>query len=329
MMRNSMAHRGFALAAFLAAAGLAGAPAGAQQYPAKTIRLIVPLPPGGGQDLVARAVAERLALRLGQTIVIDNKPGATGNIGTEFVAKSAPDGYTLLLSGISSSAISVSYYRNLGYDIRRDFAPVTMIGHGTTVLVVTPTLKANSVAELIALAKAQPGRLNFASNGTGGFYHLTGELFKQTAGIDAVHVPYKGTAQFVPDLMDGRISFALDNIYAYLPHIKSGKVRALAVTMHERSALLPGLPTMAEAGLPGVEAFTVYALLAPRGTPKEIVALLNRETGLVLREQALRDKLAAQGIALSGSTPEACQAFIVEAVARWAGVIRDAGIKPE
>ncbi len=303
--------------------------AGAQAYPAKPVRMIVPLPPGGGQDLVARAVGERLAVRLGQPIVIENKPGATGNIGTEYVAKSPPDGYTILLSGISSSAIGVTYYTNLGYDIRRDLAPISMIGHGTTVLVVSPTLKVTSVAELIALAKAQPGKLNFASNGTGGFFHLTGELFRQTAGIDVVYVPYKGTAQFVPDLIDGRISFALDNVPAYLTHIRAGRVRALAVAMHERSALLPELPTMAEAGLAGVEAFAVYALMAPRDTPKEIVALLNKETRAVLLEPALRDKLASQGIVLGGSTPEACRAFIVDAVARWAKVMKDAGIKPE
>ena len=318
-----------ALCSLLPLATLAPLLAEAQAYPVKPIRLIVPLPPGGGQDLVARAVAERLSTRLGQSIVIENKPGATGNIGTEYVAKSPPDGYTLLLSGISSSAIGVSYYSNLGYDIRRDLAPITMIGHGTTVLVVSPALNVNSVAGLIALAKAQPGKLNFASNGTGGFFHLTGELFRQTAGIDVVYVPYKGTAQFVPDLIDGRISFALDNVPAYLTHIRSGKVRALAVAMNERSALLPELPTLAEAGLAGVEAFAVYALMAPRGMPKEIVALLNRETRALLLEPALKDKLGSQGIVLGGSTPEACRAFIVEAVARWAKVMKDAGIKPE
>lgn len=321
--------RRLALCSLLPLATLAPLLAEAQAYPVKPIRLIVPLPPGGGQDLVARAVAERLSTRLGQSIVIENKPGATGNIGTEYVAKSPPDGYTLLLSGISSSAIGVSYYSNLGYDIRRDLAPITMIGHGTTVLVVSPALNVNSVAGLIALAKAQPGKLNFASNGTGGFFHLTGELFRQTAGIDVVYVPYKGTAQFVPDLIDGRISFALDNVPAYLTHIRSGKVRALAVAMNERSALLPELPTLAEAGLAGVEAFAVYALMAPRGMPKEIVALLNRETRALLLEPALKDKLGSQGIVLGGSTPEACRAFIVEAVARWAKVMKDAGIKPE
>ena len=301
----------------------------AQGYPSKPIKMIVPLPPGGGQDIVARAVSERLAARLGQPIVIENKPGATGNIGTEFVARSAPDGYTLLLSGVSSSAIGVTYYRKLGYDIRRDLAPVTLIGHGTTVLIVTPGLKANSVAELIALAKAKPGELNFASNGAGGFFHLTGEMFKQAAGIDALYVPYKGTAQFVPDIMDGRISFALDNVPAYLAHIKTGKVRALAVGSRERSLLLPDLPTLSESGLPGFEASATYALMAPAGTPKDIVALLNREANVVLLQKDLRDKLAAQGIVLGGGTPEELQAFTAGAVTKWAKVIRDANITPE
>ncbi|MFM9979624.1 MAG: Bug family tripartite tricarboxylate transporter substrate binding protein [Burkholderiales bacterium] len=318
------------LLAVLSAIALAGPfDAFAQRYPSRPIKVIVPLPPGGGQDLVARAVSERLAVRLGQTFVIENKPGATGNIGTEAAAKSPTDGYTLLLSGVSSSAIGLTYYRKLGYDIRRDFAPITMIGHGTSVLIVTPGLKAASVAELIALAKAKPGELNFASNGAGGFFHLTGEMFKQMAGIDAVYVPYKGTAQFVPDIMDGRISFAIDNVPAYLPHIKTGKVRALAVATRERSPLLPDLPTMAEAGLPGFEAAAVYALLAPLGTPKEIVALLHRETNVVLAQPELREKLAAQGIVVYGSSPEELQAFILGAVAKWAKVIKDANIKPE
>ena len=301
----------------------------ASGYPAKPIRMIVPFPPGGATDILARSVAERLSARLAQTVIIDNKPGAGANIGAEAAAKSAPDGYTILMGSVASHSIALSYYRKLGYDIRRDFAPISMAGYITNVLVVTPGLPVNSVKELIALAKAKPGQLNFASSGTGGLIHLTGEMFKQMAGIDIEHVPYKGTALFLPDLMKGDIAMSLDTLPPHHPHIKAGKVRALAVTTKQRSPVLPDLPTMAEAGLPGFESVAIYALFAPVGTPKDIIALLNREANVVLQQADLRERLAGQGIEIAGSTPEAVQAVVLEEVAKWEKVIKQGNIQPE
>ncbi len=323
-----------ALAAILACA--LALPTQAQQaaktaagYPAKPIHMIVPFPAGGATDILARAVADKLGPRLGQTIVIDNKPGAGANIGAEAAAKSAPDGYTLLMGSVASHSIALSYYRNLGYDIRRDLAPISMVGYVTNVLVVTPSLPVHSVKEVIAYAKANPGKLNFASSGNGGLIHLTGEMFKHQAGIDIVHVPYKGTSFFLPDIMDGRISMALDTLPPYMTQIKAGKVRPIAVTTAQRSPAMPELPTVAESGLPGFEAVAIYGLFAPTGTAKDIIELLNRETVAVMKLPDLKEKLAAQGIEAASSTPEALGNVVKNEVAKWAKVIKDANIKPE
>ena len=316
------------IAALGASVLAAPVPALAQAYPNRPIKLIVPFPLGGGTDIIARQVADRLAQRLGQSVQIDNKPGAGATIGADAAAKAPPDGYTLLMGVVRAYSIAHTYNRNLGYDIRRDFAPVSMVGRGSVVLVVTPGLAANSVKELVALARANPGKLEYASSGTGGEIHLANELFKQVAGIDVVHVPYKGTAQFLPDLMSGRIAMSLDSMPAHIPYIKSGKLRALAVGGRNRSAALPDVPTLEEAGFP-VEAAPVYAVLAPAATPREIVARLNRELGFVLRQADLRDQLAKQGYELAGSTPEAVQTFIDEEIIKWAKVMKEANIKPE
>ena len=301
----------------------------AAQYPARPIRFVVPFPPAGGVDIVARTIGEKLSPRLGQPIVTENRPGGGTTIGTELAAKSTPDGYTLLVGPIGGAAIAQAYYRKLGYDLRRDFAPITKIGYGTIVLVVPPSLGVTSVKELIALAKAKPGQLTFASSGTGALIHLTGELFKQMAGVDILHVPYKGTAQLLPDLIDGRVSMALDSMPAHLPHIKAGRLRALAVASRQRSAQLPDVPTLSEVGITGFQSNTDYALYAPAGTPKDIVATLNRETNAVLQQPDVRAKLAAQGIDVAGSTPEALQAELMEEFAKWSKVIKNANIKPE
>ena len=261
--------------------------AAAAEYPVRPIRVIAPFPAGGGVDIVARAVGDKLSARLGQSIVVDNRPGAGTTIGTELAVKSAPDGYTLLVGPIGAALIAQIYHRK-AYDMRRDLAFIARIGYGTIVLVVAPGLGVASVKELIALAKAKPGQLSFASSGTGANIHLTGEMFKQRAGIDILHVPYKGTTQILPDLIEGRVSMALDSMPAYLPHIKSGRLRPLAVASLQRSAQLPDVPTLTEAGLPGFKANTDYALYAPAGTPKEIVARLNRETVAVLELPDLR-----------------------------------------
>jgi tripartite-type tricarboxylate transporter receptor subunit TctC len=301
----------------------------ASGYPAKPIRVIVPFPAGGATDILTRVVAEKLSTRLGQPVVVDNKPGAGANIGAEAAAKSPADGYTFLMGSIASHSIAMSYYRNLGYDLRRDLVPVSLVGKVTNAVIVTPSLPVTSVAELIALAKANPGKLTFASSGTGGLIHLTGEMFRLQAGIDIVHVPYKGTSFFLPDLMEGRVSMALDTLPPHLPHLRSGKVRALAVTTAKRSPVFPALPTVSEAGLPGFESVAIYGLLAPTGTPADVIALLNRETNAVLQMPDVIAKLADQGIEAAGGTPEALGAIVQSELARWAKVIRDANIKPE
>jgi len=314
------------LAAAVAALTL---PALAQQYPVKPIRFIAPFPPGGGVDIVSRAMAEKLSPRLGQPIVVENKPGAGMTIGTDLAAKSAPDGYTFLLGPIGSQAIVHHLYPKRSFDFTRDFAPVARIGYGTIAFIVPQSSPARSVKEFVAMAKASPGKYTFASSGTGALIHLTGEMFKQAAGIDLTHVPYKGTTQLLPDLMDGRLDMALDSLPAYLPHLKAGRVRALAVASRERSRVLPELPTMAEAGVPGVVSATDYALWAPAATPKEIIALLNREVNAALELPDLREKLAAQGTEIVGGTPESLQAELLDEVAKWGRVIAAAKIKLE
>jgi len=301
----------------------------AQPYPVRAIRFVVPFPPGGGMDLVGRAVADKLSPRLGQPIIIENKPGGGTTIGTDAVAKSAADGYTVLVSGIASQAIVHYMHPKRPFDMQRDFAPVARIADGTIAFVVPASSRANSVSDFVALAKREPGRLTFGSSGTGGIIHLTGEMFRQAAGIELVHIPYKGTAQILPDLLDGRIDLALDSVPAYLPHLKSGKLRVFAVASAERSALLPELPTMAEAGVPGVVAATDYALFAPAGTRREIVLRLSRETAAVLEDADLRAKLAAQAIEVRGGGPEALTAELANEMAKWQRVIRAADIKTE
>ena len=310
------------------AAALAALPAAAQ-YPAKPIRIVVPFPPGGGVDIVARTVGEKISGRLGQPVVVDNKPGASMTIGTDAVAKSAPDGYTLLLGPIGNQAVVHATFKKLPFDMQRDFAPVSRIGYGTIVLVVPSTLGVSSVKELVALAKAKPGRLTFASSGTGALIHLTGEMFKHAAAIDITHVPYKGTTQILPDLLDGRVDMAVDSLPAYLPHIKSGKLRALGVASRQRSTLMPDIPTIAESGVPGVVSATDYALYVPAGTPKDVIAILNREANAALQLEDVRAKLAGMGIEISGSTPEALQAELADEIAKWAKVVKDANLKLE
>ena len=301
----------------------------AQPYPARAVRFIVPFPPGGGMDIVARALGEKLSPRLGQPVVIENKPGGGTVIGTDAAAKSAPDGYTLLVSGIASQAIVHYMHPRRPFDMQRDFAAVARIGDGTIAFVVPQSSPASSVADFVALARANPGKLTFASSGVGGLIHLTGEMFKQAAGIELTHVPYKGTTQILPDLLDGRVDLALDSLPAYLPHLQSGKVRVFAVASRTRSSLLPQLPTMAEAGVPGVVSATDYAIYAPAGTPRDIIMRLYRQTATALESADLRAKLAAQGIEVRGATPEALQAELAEEMVKWGRVIKAANIKAE
>jgi tripartite-type tricarboxylate transporter receptor subunit TctC len=317
------------LIAVIGILALAALSAAAQQYPARPVRVIVPFPPGGGVDVVGRTVGEKLGAQLGQTVVVDNRPGAGATLGASLAAKGTPDGYTLLVGPVIGLAIAHAYYLKLDYDLRRDFAPISKIGFGTVVMVVPPKLGVGSVKELIALAKAKPGQLTFASSGIGGLIHLTGELFKQMAAVDIVHVPYKGTTQLLPDLIDGRVSFSIDSLPAHIPHIQAGRLKALGVARKNRSAQLPDVPTMTEAGLPGFESYTDYALYAPAGTPKAIITRLNRETNTALQLPDLRAKLAGLGIEVAGSTPEALGAEVASEIAKWTKVIKDANIKQE
>ena len=328
--RNRYFHRALvALSALLLAGTHFISNAEAQTYPGRSIKLIAPYPPGGGVDTVARLLAERLAPRLGQPVVVDNKPGAGATIGADALARSAPDGYTLMLGSIIDYALAPHFQKNIGFDMRRDFAPIIEVGFGTVVMVVNVELPAASMKELIDLAKKKPGQLSFASSGTGGLHHLNMEMVMQMAGIDLVHVPYKGTSQLLPDLMAGRVQLTMDSLPAHLPNIKAGKTRALAVASASRSPMLPDVPTMAESGLPGFESATNYTLFAPAGTPRDVIDLLNREINEVLKQQDLRDRLLALGIIVTGGSVAAVQARIPAEMDKWAKVIKAANVKIE
>ena len=311
-----------AAAACAAAAGTWPLTSRAQAYPAKPVTLIAPYPAGGGVDAVARLVAERLGPRLGQAFNVDNKPGAGATLGATALARSAPDGYTLMLGSIVDYAIAPHVHKQLPFELRRDLLPVVELGFGTVALVVNADVPARTLKELIALAKSKPGELSYASSGIGGLQHLNAEMFKQMAGVDIAHVPYKGTAQLLPDLIAGRVPMAIDSIPAHLPHIRAGKTRALAVASRTRSATLPEVPTMAEAGLPGYETATNYTLFAPARTPADIVALLNRETNAVLQMPEVVDKLSALGIVVVGGSAEQAAGRVHAEVEKWAGVIQ-------
>lgn len=310
----------------LAAAALT---TGAQaQVPAgKPLTLIAPYPAGGGIDAVARLIAERLGPRLGVQVNVDNKPGAGATLGATALARSAPDGSTLMLGSIVDYAIAPHVHKNLTFDMQRDFVPVVEVGFGTVALVVHADLPARNVAELIALAKAKPGSLSYASSGVGGLQHLNAEMFRQMAGIELVHVPYKGTAQLLPDLLAGRIPLSIDSLPAHLPHLKAGKTRALAVGSRTRSPLLPDVPTMIEAGLPGYETATNYTVFAPARTPPEVLAQVNREVNAVLKMPEVADKLSGMGIVVTGGSTEAARERMNAEVPKWAGVIRQGNLQ--
>lgn len=316
------------LAAVLGASTLSAvSPAGAQVWPARPVRLIAPYPPGGGVDTVARLVAEKLAARLAQPVAVENLPGAGATIGAAALAKAAPDGYTLMLGSIVDYAIAPHVHKALAFDMKRDFAPIVEVGNGTVVLVVNADFPPRSVGELVALAKSKPGQLSYASSGIGGLQHLNAEMFRQMAGIDLVHVPYKGTTQFLPDLMSGRIPMSIDSLPAHLPHVKAGKLRILAVASRTRSPMLPEVPTMAEAGLAGYESATNYTLFAPSATPKEAIERVNREANAVLQMVDVRDRLLSLGIVPAGGSIEAVQVKVPAEIEKWARVIRSANLK--
>ncbi len=308
--------------------GIRTAHAQDRAYPTKAIKFITSLAAGSSADGFTRLVAESLSRRLNQSVVVDPRPGAGGNLAAETVAKAAPDGYTLLMSSVASNAINATYYSTLNYDFRRDFAPVSKFGQIANGLFVGPGVPANNLREFTALVKAAPGKYSCASAGVGGLLHLTCEMYKKAAGLEILHVPYKGAA-FRPDLMAGRVTLVFDNIPIYVPLVQAGKLKILAVTTPVRTPVLPSVPTTAEAGLPALESRGLFGLLAPAGTPNEIVQLLSREVGIVLNDNVLREKLVQQGIEPEASSPEALRDLIQTEIAKWARVIKDADIRAE
>jgi len=325
MMKCPLVHFARALAAALLVVA-APVALGQAAYPTKPVRLVVPFPAGGTTDLLARAAAQKLSEAWGQQVIVDNRPGAAGNIGAELVSKAAPDGYTLLMGTVGTHAINPSLYAKMPYDHVKDFAPVILVAGVPNVLVVNPGLPVNSVAELIAYAKANPGKLNFASSGSGTSIHLSGELFKTMTGVQMTHVPYKGSAPALTDLMGGQVQLMFDNLPSSLAFIKAGKLRALGVTSAVRAAALPDTPTVADT-VPGFEASSWFGILAPAGTPRDIVTKINAETAKWLASPDAKEKLAGQGANVAGGSPDAFAKHIQTETAKWAKVVKDSGAK--
>ncbi len=300
----------------------------AQSYPTKPIRMIVAYPPGGGTDIVGRMMAQKMSENFAQTVVIDNRGGAAGSIGSEIAAKSAPDGYTILMGNVAPNAINVSLYAKLGYDPVRDFEPVSLVASTPNILVVHPTLAVKTVSDLIALAKAKPGTLNYPSAGLGSSSHLAGELLDSIAGVKMVHIPYKGGGPALTDLLGGQMQLMFATMPAAMPHVRSGKLRAVAVTSAKRSQAMPELPTIGET-LKGYEASTWYGVLAPARTPRPIVTKLHGEIVKILGVAETRDKLLLQGFEPVGGTPAKFGAYIKSEIEKWGKVVKAAGIRAE
>jgi len=301
--------------------------ASAEAYPTHSVRLIVPFPAAGTTDILARAIAEKLSSALGQQFVVDNRPGAGGNIGADIVAKAPPDGYTLLMGTVGTQAINPSLYAKMPYDAQKDFAPVVLVAGVPNVLVVNPQLPVRTVPDLIRLAKEKPGAINFASSGNGTSIHLSGELFKSMTNVQMAHIPYKGSAPALTDLIGGQVQIMFDNLPSALPHIKAGKLRAVAVTSTKRAPALPDVPTIAESGIPGFEASSWFGILAPAGTPREIVTRINAEANKALQSPEMKEKLLSQGAEAVGNTPEYFADYIRTETEKWAKVVKESGAK--
>lgn len=296
----------------------------AQPYPSKPVRVVVPYPPGGPTDIVARVLFQQVVESTGQQFVIDNRAGAGGNIGAEHVAKSPADGYTVLI-GTTAHAINMSLFKSLNYDVQKDLAPVSLLTQGPLVLVTHPQFPANSVKELIDMAKAKPGSLNFASSGNGQSTHLSAELFNSMAGTKMVHVPYKGSAPALSDLMTGQVGIMFDTTLSAMPFVRAGKLKALGVTSPQRTPAAPDVPTIAESGLPGYEVFAWNGVFVPAGTPKAIVVQLNEEIRKAMQLPQVRDKFSAQGFAASWNTPDQFGVFVRNEVDKWARTVKASG----
>jgi tripartite-type tricarboxylate transporter receptor subunit TctC len=301
----------------------------AQPYPAKPVRMIVPFPPAGSTDLSARAVAGKLQERLGQPVVVENKPGAGGNIGGDLAAKAPPDGYTIFVGTVGTNAINAGLYSKMPYDHLKDFAPVILLSKTPNVLVVNPGLPVNSVQDLIRLAKSKPGEVTFASSGIGTSIHMSGELFKSMAGVEMTHIPYKGSGPMLIDLMSGQVNLAFDNLSAAIQFIRSGKLKALATTGATRAPSLPDLPTIQEAGLAGYDSTSWNAIFVPAGTPRPIVERLNKELDAILHTPETKKFFADQGAEAGGGTPEQLDALVRAETVKWAKVVKESGAKAD
>ena len=301
----------------------------AQQYPTRPIRLVLGFAPGGASDTMARVIATRLSESIGQPVVIDNRAGAGGNIAAEIVARSNPDGYTLLLGNNGMLAVNVSLYPKIGFNPLKDFAPVVLIASQPNVVVVHPAVAAKSMKELIALAKSKPGQLNYASPGAGTTGHLAGELFKRMAGVEYVIIPFKGGGPSAVSVLSGQTQFSFATALSVQPHIKSGKLRALAVTTAKRSPSFPDLPTVAEAAVPGFDAITWHGIVVPAGTPQPIIVKLNREFNKLLQSPEMRERMLTLGSEVIGGEPKQLTDFIRTEIPRWAKVIKESGAKPD
>ena len=302
-------------------------PAAAQSYPVKSIRWISPWPAGGANDIFSRAIGQKIAESLGQQVLVDNRPGAAGTIGSDIAAKAPADGYTLVMGSSPTHAIAPALYPALPYDPLRDFSAVTLVGSVPNVLVLHPSVPAKTVKEFIAVAKARPGKLNFASTGNGTSQHLSAELFKFMAGLDMVHIPYKGTAPALTELVAGQVDLAFENMPALIPHIQAGRLRALAVTTTKRSAVMPELPTIAEAALPGYDASVWFGVFAPAGTPRPVIDRLHGEILKALQTQDLKSRMIAMGTDVSGMGPDDFSAYVRKEIPKWANLVKAAGVK--
>ena len=315
--------------AALAAATLVSLGAAAQTYPVKPVRMIVGFAPGGGTDVVARVISQKLSEGYGQQVIVENRAGATGTIGADLVAKSAPDGYTLIMGHVNSHAIAPIMFKKLPYDAVRDFATVAYVGYVPNVLVVHPSVPARSMKELIALAKSKPGALNYASSGNGSTQHLAGEMFKQLAGVDIVHVPYKGSGQAIGDLLAGTVTMNFDTMPPVIEHIKSGRLRALAISTPRRIPQLPDVPTFTEEGMSGFDVTNWYGVMAPAGTPREIVNKLNADINKAMQVPEVRSRLEQVGTQMREGSAADFETFQKSEVAKYAKLVKDAGISPE
>jgi tripartite-type tricarboxylate transporter receptor subunit TctC len=314
--------------AFCFALALASSLAHAQTWPLRPVKMVVPFPAGGPTDVLTRVLSEKLTQALGQPVIVENKPGAGGTIGADFAAKSAPDGYTLLMATGSTHSVG-PYLGKVPYDPERDFTPIVYVGYATNVLLVSPTLGVNNVRELIELAKKDPGKLNYSTSGIGSVAHLTSEMFASMAGIKLTHVPYKGTQLSIADLASGQVALLFDNLMTGKPHVDSKRLKGIAVSSLTRSSIMPDVPTVAESGLPGFESWNYFGVFGPASTPRAIVDRVNAEMNRILADPAIRERFHTLGFEVTGGTPAEFTAVMRSESRKWSQVIREANVKPE